>query len=425
MKRRRERPGELLYPSLSRPSLRQMDLRKDIFVKLKDNPPLNKNHPPVAGAIIWERFLLDHMRYPIRCYKEAREMMDSEEGKAVVSKFLEVAMRMRDYEVEHFNQWKAETNQTLPLLMKRSVLIMVNSAGAVCVDSTQLNTTAQGSEKDVEKDVRYSVNFAPELQEIISETKYLDHLGILTSSEAQNVALQEDKFLRYIKGLKKLVNHYHSLMDNLNDAEFSLMADQVQELRRVLSFGCRRVNWNFLGIPQFIQCGNQATSKFESLVNQIQKNERDIDNKLKSTESANLFKFPVADKNGYLPGIKEFCDFIECERAKAVNLRVNKYAAISPLLTKIESLIMGTSTGKSKRMAQFYAYWECKIFDSLSNMVLHNIQAFNTSLMGTTPLFQIDTILAAPEIALLPKSSEVYKLIRQCVGDCVESTRVC
>lgn len=53
---------------------------------------------------------------------------------------------------------------------------------------------------------------------------------------------------RHIKGLKKLVNRYHSLIDNLNDAEFSLMADQVQELRRVLSFGCRRVNWNFLGM---------------------------------------------------------------------------------------------------------------------------------------------------------------------------------
>lgn len=53
-----------------------------------------------------------------------------------------------------------------------------------------------------------------------------------------------------------------------------------------------------------------------------------------------------------------------------------------------------------------------------------NIQAFNAALMGTTPLFQIDTILAAPQIALHPKSSEVYKLIKQCVSDCVESTKV-
>lgn len=53
-----------------------------------------------------------------------------------------------------------------------------------------------------------------------------------------------------------------------------------------------------------------------------------------------------------------------------------------------------------------------------------NIQAFNTALMGTTPLFQIEAILATPQIALHPNSSEVYKLIIQCVGDCVEITKV-
>lgn len=58
----------------------------------------------------------------------------------VESKFIEVALRMRDYEVELYNHWKAEINQTLPLLMKRSVLIMVNSTGTVYVDSIQPNT---------------------------------------------------------------------------------------------------------------------------------------------------------------------------------------------------------------------------------------------------------------------------------------------
>lgn len=69
-------------------------------------------------------------------------------------------------------------------------------------------------------------------------------------------------------------------------------------------------------------------------------------------------------------GVKEFFEFIECERAKVVNLLVNKYAAISPLLTRMESLIVGTNTGKAKRMAQLYTYWERKIFDSLTKMVL-------------------------------------------------------
>lgn len=52
-------------------------------MELKDNPPLNKNHPPVGGAIFWERFLLDRMKYPIKRFKKARELMDSEEGKVV------------------------------------------------------------------------------------------------------------------------------------------------------------------------------------------------------------------------------------------------------------------------------------------------------------------------------------------------------
>lgn len=56
----------------------------------------------------------------------------------VESKFIEVALRMRDYEMELYNHWKAKIIQTLPLLMKRSLLIMVNSTGTVY--SIQPNT---------------------------------------------------------------------------------------------------------------------------------------------------------------------------------------------------------------------------------------------------------------------------------------------
>lgn len=57
----------------------------------------------------------------------------------VESKYLEVILRMRGYEEELYNDWKAETTQTLPLLMKRSVLIRVNSDGTVYEDFIQPN----------------------------------------------------------------------------------------------------------------------------------------------------------------------------------------------------------------------------------------------------------------------------------------------
>lgn len=57
-----------------------------------------------------------------------------------------------------------------------------------------------------------------------------------------------------------------------------------------------------LGIADFINRGIKAVSKLELVVNQIQKNERDIESKLQSMVMANLLKFPVPDKSNDLPG---------------------------------------------------------------------------------------------------------------------------
>lgn len=56
------------------------------------------------------------------------------------AKYAEVASRMRDYETQHYFHWKAETEKALPLLLKKSVLLMVNSAGVVCADFTKPDT---------------------------------------------------------------------------------------------------------------------------------------------------------------------------------------------------------------------------------------------------------------------------------------------
>lgn len=56
--------------------------------------------------------------------------------------------------------------------------------------------------------------------------------------------------------------------------------------------------------------------------------------------------------------------------------------------------------------------------------IFRNIQAFNIALMGDKALFQITAILSAPKIVLQPQSSEIYRLLVQCITDCVVSTKV-
>ena len=61
----------------------QIDIVNKIFVQNQDNPPLYKNHPPVAGAICWERSLFYRIKHTILRFMEVEELLDSERGQQV------------------------------------------------------------------------------------------------------------------------------------------------------------------------------------------------------------------------------------------------------------------------------------------------------------------------------------------------------
>lgn len=52
-----------------------------------------------------------------------------------------------------------------------------------------------------------------------------------------------------------------------------------------------------------------------------------------------------------------------------MNSLSRRYAEIGPLIIKIERLILGTNSGTSKCLANYYIHWEQKVLDSLLKMV--------------------------------------------------------
>ncbi|MGH0158836.1 UNVERIFIED_CONTAM: hypothetical protein FKN15_061612 [Acipenser sinensis] len=375
-----------------------IDIINGLFVNNLNNPPLNKNQPPVAGAIYWERSLFNRIKHTIVRFLEVEDMLTSDQGKAVKAKYLEVGRQMKDYEERKYERWREQTEQSLHGLLKRSLLTKLHPGSSGSPELSE-PVSSQADQEGDQKNIRYVVNFASELQEIISETKYLEQLGFTVPELARNVALQEDKFLRYVDGLKHMLTHHDTLMGILTEAETQL-----------------------LGISDYISRSSQAISKFGSLVNQIQKNAQDIEAKLVSIESSNLFKFPVYE-NETVPGVKEFYEHIERERMKEVSFLCQKYTAIGPLLTKMEGLVVHTNSGRAPKMAQYYVFWEHKVYNTLTKMVLKNLQFFSAAVVGGVPLFQAETSLSAPEIVLIPNANEIYKLTMQSVRDCLESTK--
>uniref|UniRef100_A0A8D1PEF2 Dynein heavy chain tail domain-containing protein n=1 Tax=Sus scrofa TaxID=9823 RepID=A0A8D1PEF2_PIG len=388
---------------------KEIDIVNKIFVQNLDNPPLYKNHPPVAGAIYWERSLFFRIKHTILRFQEVEEILDSERGQEVKQKYLEVGRIMKDYEDRKYEQWRETTELILPTLMKKSLLTKISAVADEAPNS--------------DRGAVFAINFSPALREIINETKYLEQLGFPVPELARNIALQEDKFLRYTDGIQRMLDHYHMLIGTLNEAETNLLDDHSQELVRVFRSGYKRLNWNSLGIADYITRCKQAIGKFESLVHQIHKNADDISSRLTLIESINLFKYPAPKSEDELPGVKEFFEHIERERAKDVDHMVRWYLAIGPLLTKVEGLVIHTNTGKAPRLASYYEYWENRIYEVLTKLILKNLKSFNSLILGNVPLFQTETILTAPEIILHPSANEIDKLCMHCVRNCVEVTK--
>ena len=77
---------------------------------------------------------------------------------------------------------------------------------------------------------QYVVDFAPELSQIITEAKYLEQAGFSIPELARNVALQEDKYIRNVDGLKRMLAQYHACLKMLNDAEVCMIIISAVEI---------------------------------------------------------------------------------------------------------------------------------------------------------------------------------------------------
>ncbi|KFO71450.1 Dynein heavy chain 10, axonemal, partial [Cuculus canorus] len=380
---------------------------KQIFLQNLKDPPLCKNHPPVAGAIYWSRSLFYRIKRTIIRFQEVEDLLASERGKEVKHIYLQVAKKMKEYEDRRYSQWRAGTEERLPQLLKNTLL----TVSIAYEPGTTKNT------------VHFLVNFSPLLQETIIETKYMEQLGFPVPEIARYVALQEDKYLRYTSGLKNMLDRYHKLMGSLNEAETKLLDDRIRDLWGVFRLGHERLCWNSLGVGDFIVQCTRAIRKFEVLVHQICNNSEDINNKLLFIGSTNLFKFPPSKNGDELPKVKEFFEYVKCERSRAVAHLVRKYTAIPQLLIKVERQVANTNSGKSPKLTSYYAYWENRIYEVLTQLIVKNLQAFNAAVLGNVPLFHTEAVLSVPEIVLQPNASEIEKMTVQCVQDCIEITK--
>lgn len=148
---------------------------------------------------------------------------------------------------------------------------------------------------------------------------------------------------------------------------------------------------------------------------------------------------------------RDYFRALELERNAKTTKLAKLYDSIGPILIKLESLVLSAFTGKCPEMKYYYNYWEKQVFAcftryKLSTLIIilgrgwaspsnnatfalvaalsilfrfttRNLEKFMFDLQQERPLFEVDAVLAVPEILMKPTAAEVYGIAINSVTD--------
>lgn len=376
---------------------------KEIFQRDQENPPISKSTPPTAGAILWARSIFHRAKRPILSFKTMPHLLQLPEGQQACKEYVDLGKEILEYEQALFQAWQTTAVELAVSSLKYNVLIKDPRTGA------------------------YKVNFAKELQLLIREAKYLDQLGgFELPHTVLNVALQQDQYKEFVEQLDLLIDAYNAAVGDLSPVQQKLLRKQILDLDKCLSPGLSPLNWNSLGITDFIEAGNQGITKFRGAFrDQVEKSEERIANVVSAIENATLvrpFDWNRADVMDHM----EFGEFFERHRLAQLEDLVKKYDSIGPFLVKIEETTAGTKTGMAPSMAEYYHYWERRIFNAITTMLLRGMSTFQTLFSAgerkRPPLLRVKADCSGSEIDDQALQS-VFRLISKLLKNTIQSAK--
>ncbi|KAG5670791.1 hypothetical protein PVAND_001030 [Polypedilum vanderplanki] len=324
-----------------------------------------------------------------------------------------------------------------------------------------------GSSLLVEYELKFDVNFSQQIFDVMIEGQQFEYLGFTLNPVIRMAIMRKEQLSSDVEYVKRIVNEYNDIVAKLSPSEIHFLRDKLYETESKIQAGLGRYTWQTLNIKTFCESCERLLKNLSAIVMQINRMAKNIHGKVSELESFSLFVIdkheqkssvsnlrpPIILKSSKLDGkmsetpddleeieaigerkksvriterdlsVKsclEYFSSLELERNEKTSKLQRLYDSIGPTMIKLESLILGTFTGESDKMNHYYTYWEREMFSALVRFTTRNLQNFSEKLMHNDVMFEVDAVLAAPEITMKPSANEIYNIMVHSVKDFLE-----
>eukprot|EP00698_Gefionella_okellyi_P018829 TRINITY_DN568_c0_g1_i2.p1 TRINITY_DN568_c0_g1~~TRINITY_DN568_c0_g1_i2.p1 ORF type:complete len:4478 (+),score=1217.70 TRINITY_DN568_c0_g1_i2:54-13487(+) len=218
---------------------------RKIYETNKENPPVARNYPPVAGVIAWSRQLMRRIEAPMAKFQEQTLLMKSLEARRVVKLFNKIAAALVQYESIWHEGWVKA--------------VMTAKAG---LHATLLVRDPEGSDK-------LYVNFDHEILQVMRETREMQRLGLAVPEVARLLCEQEDRFKKYRDGLQQMLKEVNTATTTIPVMFKRLMRPRVQELMGSVERALTELTWSSMNIEPYLAYVRESTMVLQELATKV------------------------------------------------------------------------------------------------------------------------------------------------------------
>ncbi|XP_069469880.1 dynein axonemal heavy chain 5 [Ambystoma mexicanum] len=204
-----------------------IEMVSKVYTMQKNDPPLGRDLPPVAGKIVWSRQLFHRIQEPMDLLQHYPSILQMEKAKRIIRNYNKVAKVLLEYEVLFHRGWLKQIEAAKSGL-QASLLVKSPETGQLFV------------------------NFDPMILTLIRETECMIQMGLEIPPFAYSLQQKQELYKKNANKLQLMLAEDKRVRAKIQSPLHQLMSPHIAKIDDAIQPGLTSLNWTSLNIEKYL-----------------------------------------------------------------------------------------------------------------------------------------------------------------------------
>ncbi|XP_048363840.1 dynein axonemal heavy chain 5 [Sphaerodactylus townsendi] len=221
-----------------------IEMVSKLYTKQKNDPPMARNLPPVAGKILWARQLFHRIQEPMNHFQQRPTVLQTAEAKSIIRNYNRVAKVLLEFEVVYHQGWLQQVELTKEGF-KASLLVKAPETEEIFV------------------------NFDPDIFTLIRETECMTRMELEIPPFAAALQQKRNSYKENFNKLQMMLAEYKRVKSKIQAPLHTLMTLHLAKVDDAIQPGLTTLSWTSLNIEKYLQNVFDKLADLELLLDRV------------------------------------------------------------------------------------------------------------------------------------------------------------